>query len=223
MTTATTVDDSLPADGPCEHAAFHGNPIDPCHRCNWTSGGVDVSDAPIPSKQVTVGGKPFTHVQVKVTDIEAYQERMEGRVRRQRDSIDRLLNMIHDHEKTLRANAAEIARLTGALVEEQQMYADQKVLLDRARDEREKALHVLFEIMTYTQDPELTREGESFNVGRTSTVTKAELVAEPHVPLDPETEAVITSMESTLENFGGLPVVPGVHMPVGEERPTPEL
>lgn len=129
-------------------------------------------------------------VRVKVSDIEAYDARWQKTRDNQRDSINRLLEKIKELEETNRRDAAEIARLTGVLVTE---------------EERSAALQVELDLLKGTPDFTSTSEQAVWHPRH-----DAEEVRD-------EAEVALDAIEATLP-FDGPPIVPG-ELPEGEERP----
>jgi hypothetical protein len=148
-------------------------------------------------------------ITVKTSQVVAYQQRMEKRIRNQAQAINRLLKQIEELEEIQRRDADEIARLSRAVADEQVLYQEQKALLDRARAERDELLSTFSGMMVWLKDRGHTREGL---VWTTTDLPRTDVDAEWHrvdleVP-DPENE-VREAVSKVL--------------PVGEQRPGKHL
>jgi len=150
-------------------------------------------------------------ITVKTSQVVAYQEGMEKRIRNQVQAINRLLARIAELEQINIRDADEIARLSRAVADEQVLYQEQKALLDRARAERDELLNTFSGMMVWLKDRgvEHTQEGL---VWTTTDLPRTDVDVEWHradleVP-DPENEV--------------REAVSGVLL-VGEQRPGKHL
>lgn len=143
-----------------------------------------------------------------------YQARVEKRAQRQVEAINRLLVRIEQLEQVNKEDAAEIARLTGILVERETELADKQVLYDRTAEERNELAATVKSMQEFmsTRDAKHTIDGEPISHA-------GEVVWEHRLdrttPID---EAVLALSEH--EADGTQPVTSSSHeLPTGEERP----
>lgn len=151
-------------------------------------------------------------ITVSTAQVIAFQDGMNARIQRQRESIDRLLKRIEDLQAIEIANADEIARLSRAIVEEQEMYQEQKALLDRARAERDE-LQATFDnlaVWMRGRGAEHTREGEPTVAADGLSQTDISTDWSRHDDLTPDPEDVVRA------------AIPDP-LPVGEARPAKHL
>lgn len=150
-------------------------------------------------------------ITVRTAQVLAYQQGTEKRIRRQVENQNRLLAQIEELQGINVRDADEIARLSRALVEEQEMYAAQKVLLDRAREERDELLSTFGGMIDWLKNRGLEHTKEGTVYTREAYPGEVESTWERHADtatIDPEQE-VREALPTTL--------------PTDEERPGKHL
>lgn len=129
-------------------------------------------------------------ITVNTAQVLAYQQGMEKRIARQIDNQNRLLARIEELQGINTRDADEIARLSQAIAEEQEMYSEQKVLLDRVREERDELLRTFGEMMAWLKDRGLehTQEGVVYTRQAHSGEVESNWERHADVVVDPEQE-----------------------------------